>query len=137
MKAILLAALLCAQAPPSGATLVTAGNSSINAREVTLVAEGKDLEVKYVDLGGQAGTLKAADVVEIAFNGGRAAVTTRPDRDDIEILLTTGDLLVGKVGAKSEEGVKVVSPVFSDPLVKFNQIRHLIFPANRAFLPLR
>jgi hypothetical protein len=140
MKSFALAAALLglnAAAPPDGATIVTAGNSSINAREVTLAAEGKNLVVKYVDLGGQQGTVEAADVVEIAFNGGRAAATGRPDREDVEITLTTGDVIVGKVGPKNEEGVKVVSPVFSDPLIKFGQIRYVIFPANRAFLPLR
>ena len=140
MKTFALAAALfglSAAATPDGATIVTAGNSSINAKEVTLAAEGKNLVVKYVDLGGQQGTVEAADVVEIAFNGGRAAATGRPDREDVEITLTTGDVIVGKVGPKSEEGVKIVSPVFADPLIKFNQIRYLIFPANRAFLPLR
>jgi len=134
---LLLAALLLAAAPPDGATLVTAGNSSINARELTLTAEGSDLVVKYVDLGGEAGTLKAADLVEIAFNGGRAAGTPRPVPEDVEIQLTTGDLLVGKVGAKSDDGINLLSPVFSNPLVKFGQIRSVIFPANRAYLPLR
>jgi hypothetical protein len=134
---LLIAALLCAAAPPDGATLVTAGNSSINARELTLAAEGPDLVVKYVDVGGEAGTVKAADLVEIAFNGGRAAGSGRPAPEDVEIQLTTGDLLVGKVGAKSDDGINLISPVFSNPLVKFGQIRAVIFPANRAFLPLR
>jgi len=138
MKAFaILAALFCGGAPPDGATLVTAGNSSINARELTLSPEGSDLVVKYVDLGGEAGSLKAADLVEIAFNGGRAATTARPAPEDIEIVLTTGDVLVGRVGAKSDDGVNLASPVFSNPLVKFGQIRAVIFPANRAFLPLR
>ncbi|HLY09482.1 MAG TPA: NPCBM/NEW2 domain-containing protein [Planctomycetota bacterium] len=132
-----LGALLGPGVPPDGATLVTAGNSSINARELTLTGDGSDLVVKYVDLGGEAGTLKAADLVEIAFNGGRAASTGRPATDDVEVLLTTGDLLVGKVGAKSDDGINLISPVFSNPLVKFGQIRAVIFPVNRAFLPLR
>ncbi|HVR84490.1 MAG TPA: NPCBM/NEW2 domain-containing protein [Planctomycetota bacterium] len=133
----LLAALAAAGAPPDGATLVTAGNTSINARELTLKAEGSDLVVKYVDVGGEAGTLKAADLVEIAFNGGRAAGTGRAVPEDIEVLLTTGDLLVGRVGSKSDDGVNLISPVFSNPLIKFGQIRAVIFPVNRAFLPLR
>src|SRR5207247_248841 len=97
MKTILLLlALPLAQSGPGGATLVTAGNSSINAREVTLAAEGKDLTVTYIDLGGQTGTLRAADVVEITLNGGRTATSAKPVSDDIEVLLTTGDLIVGK-----------------------------------------
>lgn len=133
----ILTALLTGSLEPDGATLVTAANSSINAREVTLSAEGSDLVVQYVDLGGEAGTLKAADLVEIAFNGGRAATTGRPAPEDIEIILTAGDVLVGRVGAKSDDGINLASTVFSNPLVKFGQIRAVIFPANRAFLPLR
>src|SRR5258708_26052890 len=106
---ILLAVLLPAAAAPDGATLVTAGNSSLNVRELTLAAEGSDLTVKYVDVGGEAGTLKAADLVEIAFNGGRAATTVRPVATDVEITLTTGDLLVGKLGAKSDDGINLLS----------------------------
>lgn len=134
---LLLAALLCGTTAPDGATLVTASNSSIHARELTLAAEGNDLVVKYVDAGGTAGTLKAADLVEVAFNGGRSGSSPRPAPEDLEILLTTGDLLVGKVGAKSDDGVNLVSAVFSNPLVKYGQIRAVIFPVNRAFLPLR
>jgi hypothetical protein len=137
MAFAILAAFLTGGLEPDGATLVTASNSSINAREVTLSPEGSDLVVKYVDLGGEAGTLKAADLVEIAFNGGRAATTGRPAPEDIEIILTTGDVLVGRVGAKSDDGINLASTVFSNPLVKFGQIRAVIFPANRAFLPLR
>ena len=137
MKTILLLALCVAQSGPGGATLVTAGNSSINAREVTLAGDGKELVVTYTDLGGQTGTLKAADVVEITLNGGRTAGGVKPVSDDVEVLLTTGDLLVGKVGPKSEDGIKLISPAFSDPLVKFGQIRAVIFVANRQYLPAR
>jgi hypothetical protein len=134
---LLLAVMLSTQSGPGGATIVTAGNSSINAREVTLVGDGKDLAVNYVDLGGQPGALKAADVVEIMLNGGRTAPTAKPASDDVEIQLTTGDVLVGKLGAKSEDGVKLLSPAFSDPLLKFSQIRSIVFPANRQYLPAR
>ncbi|HZE96830.1 MAG TPA: NPCBM/NEW2 domain-containing protein [Planctomycetota bacterium] len=138
MKLLALPALLLLGAvAPDGATLVTAGNATINTRELTLAAEGSDLVVKYVDVGGEAGTLKAADLVEVAFNGGRATTTGRPAPDDIEIILTTGDTITGKVGAKSDDGVNLVSPVFSNPLVKYGQIRAVVFPMNRAFLPLR
>jgi hypothetical protein len=134
---LLTLAALLPQSPPSGATIVTAGNASINAREVTLTGTGKDIVVNYVDHGGTAGTLQAADVVEIVLNGGRPGGTAKPAPDDIEITLTSGDVLYGKVGAKSEEGVQLTSPAFADPLVKFSQIRSVVFPANRANLPLR
>ncbi|MBI3855678.1 MAG: NPCBM/NEW2 domain-containing protein [Planctomycetes bacterium] len=128
---------LSAQSAPGGATIVTAGNSSINAREVTLNGDGKGLVVNYTDLGGAPGTLQAADVVEIVLNGGRSGGLAKPAADDIEITLTSGDLLYGKAGPKSDDGVQLVSPAFSDPLVKFGQIRSVVFPANRTSLPLR
>ena len=140
MKALALAfalAVLLPQSGPSGATIVTAGNSSINAKEVTLTGTGKDIVVNYVDLGGTTGTLQAADVVEIVLNGGRPGGTPKAAPDDVEITLTSGDVIYGKVGAKSEEGVQLTSPAFSDPLIKFGQVRALIFSANRANLPLR
>jgi hypothetical protein len=140
MKLVALAAAVTAllpQAAPSGATIVTAGNSSINAREVTLTGTGKDIVVNYVDLGGTAGLLQATDVVEIVLNGGRPGGTPKAAPEDIEVTLTSGDVLIGKVGAKSEDGVQLVSSAFSDPLVKFGQIRSVVFVANRANLPLR
>lgn len=137
MNILAVALLALVQSASSGATIVTAGNSSINAKEVTLSGSGNTIVVSYVDLGGQPGKLEAADVVEIVLNGGRAGATGKPAPDDIEITLTSGDLLYGKVGPKSDDGVQLVSPAFSDPLVKFGQIRSVVFPANRTSLPLR
>jgi NPCBM/NEW2 domain-containing protein len=116
-------------------TLVTASNASIPARDVTLVAEGGELVVKYTDAAGRGQSIKAADVVELTLGAGRAVVAPKPAADDIEITLTTGDVLNGKVGAKSDDGIQLVSKVYGNPLVKFGQIHHVIFPANAHLLP--
>lgn len=133
----LLWGVAMAGSSPDGATLVTAANSSINAREVTLKAEGDHLWVQYVDLGGQSGTLQASDVVEIVLGGAHPGKVAKAAPDDVEVTLTSGDVLYGKLDAKMDDGVKLVSAAFSNPVLKFGQIRSVIFPANRAYLPLR
>jgi len=131
------ASLLCliAAVAPENATITTAANTQINTREITLTMEGGGLLVKYTDTAGRSGMLQAAEVVEIALGSGHA-VPTRPAPEEVEILLATGDLLAGRLGTPSEEGVRLLSPAYGDPLIKFGQIRALLFPANKAFLPL-
>jgi hypothetical protein len=115
-------------------TIVTAQNEAIVVRELTLEIQGDELVVQYSDTSGKKGTLKAADLVEITFGKG-GAPAGKPGADEVEIALTTGDLLAGKLGAKSDEGVRLQSSVYGDPLVKFEQLRGLVFPANRHLLP--
>ena len=115
-------------------TIVTAQNDAIVAREIVLEVQGEDLVVLYTDPSGKKGTVKAADLVEITFGKGGAAGVT-PGADDVEITLTTGDLLAGRLGPKSDEGVRLKSAVYGDPLVKFEHLRGLVFPANRHLLP--
>lgn len=139
---LLLAAALPAAAPPpqataDEATLVTSSNASFTARDVSLKVEGGELLVAYTDAAGAARSLKAADVIEIVLRSGRPTPPAKPAPEDVEIVLTTGDTLVGKVGTKSEEGLQLVSKVYGDPLVKFGHVRSIVFPANQQFLPKR
>ena len=130
---LLTLALLCAL---DEARVVTASGETLAARELSLSRDGGELVAVLVDASGGKSTLKAADLVEVAF-GSRPAPSARPEATDVEIRLTTGDLLRGRLGARNEEGVALVNPVWGDPLVKFSQIRSIIFPANRAYLPRR
>jgi len=116
-------------------TLVTAANASIAAREVTLVSEKGELVLKYTDSAGRAQSIKAADVVELTLGPARTGPAPKPVAEDVEIFLTTGDQINGKAGAKSDEGIQLLSKVYGDPLVKFGHIHHVIFPANGQFLP--
>ena len=116
-------------------TLVTATNASIPARDVTLVSEKGELILKYTDSAGRAQSIKAADVVELTLGVGRSGPAAKSGLEDVDITLTTGDLLSGRVGARSEEGIQLLSKVYGDPLVKFGQIHHVIFPVNDRFLP--
>lgn len=116
------------------ATIVTAANQTIAVREVVLDVEGGELVAAYVDIAGKKGTIKAADLVEITFGQG-GAPAAKPGADDVEITLTTADVLTGRLGGKSEEGIRLRSPVYGDPVVKFEQLRGLVFPANRTSLP--
>jgi hypothetical protein len=133
MQAFLLC--LIAAVAPQNTTITTAANTSISTREITLTVEGGGLVVKYTDTVGRSGMLQAMEVVEIALGSSHAA-PNRPVPEEVEILLTTGDLLTGRLGTPSEEGVNLLSPAYGDPLIKFGQIRTILFPVNKAFLPL-
>jgi hypothetical protein len=132
---MLLLALLCAL---GDAQVVTASGATLVARELTLArSENGELVATIVDAAGNKEVLKAADLVEITFGAKAGAPSPRPGAGDVEIRLTTGDVLRGSLGAKHEEGVALVNPVWGDPLVKFPQIRSIVFPLNRAYLPRR
>ncbi len=115
-------------------TIVTAANESIAARDAVLELRGGELSVSWADAAGNKGVLQAADLVEIIFGRARPPAA-RPGHDEVEITLTTGDVLVGRLGPRSDEGVRLRSPVYGDPLLKFEQVRGIVFPANRSSLP--
>lgn len=126
-----LALLSCRQE----STVVTATNASIPARDVRLVPERGELVLKYTDSAGRVQSIKAADVVELTMGAGRGTAAVKAVPTDVEITLITGDVLAGKVGAKSDAGIQLASKVYGDPLVKFGQIHHVIFPVNAPLLP--
>ncbi|HEX7899713.1 MAG TPA: NPCBM/NEW2 domain-containing protein [Planctomycetota bacterium] len=126
-------ALLCCD----DAQVVTASGATVVAREFTLSREGGELVAVIVDASGEKQTLKAADLVEVSFGAKSGLPAPRPVAEDVEIRLTTGDVVRGRLGAKHEEGVALLNPVWGDPLVKFGQIRSIVFPLNRAYLPRR
>lgn len=126
---------LCGAAAADDGTLVTATQASADARDITVETEGGTLTVNYADAKGVRQSLKMQELVEIAFPSHKNTLPSKYAPDDVEITLTTGDVVTGKVGAKSGEGVHVQSAVFGNLLVKFEQIRSVVFPANRAFLP--
>lgn len=128
-----LLAFLPAAAADDG-TLVTAQGIPLQGKDIRIVREGEELLVHYTDATGTH-SLKAADVVELSLGAPRAPSTARPLPEDVEILLSSGDTLTGKLGARSVDGIQLVTPVYGNPLVKFEQVRTLLFPANRGHLP--
>lgn len=116
--------------------VVTAAGETLAVREFSLAREKDELVATLVDASGASRRIAAADIVEISF-GARAAAPARPGPEDVEIRLTTGDVLFGRLGARHEEGVALVNPLWGDPLAKFPQIRAVILAANRAYLPRR
>jgi hypothetical protein len=131
------AVLLGGAAPADESTLVTASNTTLVARDLTLQAEGGELVVTFSDVTGQKRSLKASDVVELTLGNSRGA-NRRPGPDEVEITLTTGDLICGKLGPKANvDGVLLLSDVYGNQLVKFGQIRSLLIPANSLYLPKR
>lgn len=136
MLLTLWAALLSTTAADES-TIVTAANDSISAREVILEREGPELVARFKDAGGKEHTLKAADLVEVGLRSARTAPSPKLAEDDIEVVLTTGDTLMGKVGAKDPERLQLVSRVYGELGIKFGRIRAILFPANSAHLPKR
>jgi len=129
--------LTAASAFADEATIVSSTNASATARDLSLAVQSGELVVRYTDSAGEAKSVKAADVIEISFRSGRTPAPAKVAPEDVKIILTTGDILMGKVGAKPEDGLQVLSKAFGDPVVKFGQIRAILFPANEAFLPKR
>ncbi len=126
--------------PPSAAaaadgTIITAANASLDAKEVALARRGEELVVTYVDPSGARGSLPAAEVVEIALGAAPAEADLPPGAEDIEVVLTTGDVLAGKAGARADGGVQVTNKAYGTLTVKFEHVRAVLFPANRRFLP--
>lgn len=132
---ILLAMAVCALAGEQESTLVTSSNSSIPARDVTFVEEKGELVLKYLDSAGRAQSLKAAEVVELTMTAARGGPAPKPVADDLEITLISGDQINGKAGAASADGIQLANKVYGNPLVKFPEIRKVIFPLNAAYLP--
>ncbi len=116
------------------AQVVTAAGTTLSARELSLSRQNGELVAALVDASGRPHSLKAADLVEISF-GARPSPPARPGAEDVEVRLTTGDVLLGRLGAKHEEGVALANPLWGDPLVKFGQIRSVVLLANRVYLP--
>ncbi|MEO5735003.1 MAG: NPCBM/NEW2 domain-containing protein [Rubrivivax sp.] len=131
---ILLALALLAQ---DSVTIVSASNAPLQVRELSLEIQGGVLTLSAVDAAGKALTLKGEDVVEIVFNSARPAPAGKPAAEDVEILLTCGDVWIGRLGPPAEDGIRLLSPALGDPLVKFGQIRAVLFSANKAYLPVR
>jgi hypothetical protein len=131
IAAVLLGALPAAQE----GRLSTADGDSMPVRDLSLRVESGALQVSFTDAAGQSRSVRADGIVEISFGPERAAPARRPVEEDLEVILTTGDVLVGKAGAKSADGIQVLNPAFSDPTLKVDHIRAVLFPLNRAFLP--
>lgn len=117
------------------ATLVTAENESISAGDLALRRTGDAMTATYTATGGATRTVNVADLVEISFSGGSAPAERRPGATDIEVTLTTGDLLKGRIGGAAEDAVALRSALLGDVSLPFERIRSVIVPANRASLP--
>lgn len=113
----------------------TAQGESLPVRELTLQVEAGALQASFTDAAGQKRVLKADEIVEISFGPALAPPSRKPEENDIEIVLTSGDIFVGKAGARVEDGIQILNPAFSDPTLKIDHIRAVLFPMNRPFLP--
>jgi hypothetical protein len=118
------------------AVVVTAGDAVLKLKDLELGVEGGSLRLGGTDAQGGKVSLKGEEVVEITLAGPPPAAS-KPGPDEVEIHLSSGDVWTGRLGLPAEDGIRLLSPTFGDPLVKFGQIRAVLFAANRAFLPAK
>ncbi len=134
MSAIAALLLAAVTASAQEIRISTVEEAPRTARDLSIRGDSGALTVEFTDASGARRSVRAEEVVEIAMGAGRTAVA-RPGAEDIEIRLTTGDLLVGKAGPRAADRIQVLSPVFANPSVPIEHVRSILFPANRAFLP--
>ncbi len=134
-RAISAVLVLLAAAPPDEGKIVTAASASLGARDITLAHDAGRLVVRYTDSGGARGSLPAEDVVEVALPSSRTEAPSRPTAADVEVVLTTGDVLCGKVGERTANGIALASKSYGNHVVKLDHVRAVLFTANQGFRP--
>jgi hypothetical protein len=126
--------LLAGLAPQDrGKITITTLDRSFEAKKIEIrEADGK-LTLTVTDSGDAVSTIEGPDVVEIGF----AAVESRsaPGPDDVEILLRTGDRLIGALGDPNPEAVQIASPSLGAVSVPFGQISQVRFLPQRNSWP--
>jgi len=136
MKATALLVLLAlARAAAAQNITITTAEDIRQARSITIrKADGKSL-LDYVDTNGRAETLRAADVVEIAFPGPASPPT--PAIDLVELVTTAGDSIVGTLVASDENALTLDGSALGKSAFKTEQIDQVRFPGNRSTWPKR
>jgi hypothetical protein len=112
---------------------ITTLDRSFAARKIEIRAGTDGLTLVATDESDAVAAIPGIDVVEVGF----APVTPRtsPGPDDVEILLRTGDRIVGTLGEPREETVQVASASLGPTSVPFARIDQVRFLARRAEWP--
>lgn len=105
---------------------VTTVDRTFAVKRLEIAETSGDLTLASVDEAGASSSIKCLDVVEIGF----APVTPKsaPGPDDVEILLRTGDRIVGTLGAPERDAVRVSGGSLGEitvPFIRIDQIRFL------------
>lgn len=116
-----------------GRITVTTLDRSFEAKKLEIKESGGALSLTATDMSGAASTIPGLDVVEIGF--GPVDSRPSPGPDDVEILLRTGDRVVGALGDPIAEAIQLSSPSLGPVSVPFDRIDQVRFLAHRAEWP--
>jgi hypothetical protein len=112
---------------------ITTLDRSFEAKRIEIKEADGALSLTATDLNDAVSTIPGPDVVEIGF----APVETRatPGPDDVELLLRTGDRIVGLLGDPQPEEIRLVSPSLGAVTIPFENVDQVRFLAHRAEWP--
>ncbi|HZI66285.1 MAG TPA: hypothetical protein VFF17_06940, partial [Thermoanaerobaculia bacterium] len=112
---------------------ITTLDRSFEAKRIEIKEAGGALTLTVTDASDATSTIPGPDVVEIGF----APVESRPapGADDVEIVLQTGDRLIGTLGEPQSEAVQLVTSSLGTVTVPFKHIDQVKFLSHRAEWP--
>ncbi|HEU4338542.1 MAG TPA: NPCBM/NEW2 domain-containing protein [Planctomycetota bacterium] len=133
-RILCLAILLTAFAPQErGKITITTLDRSFEVQKLEIRESAGSLVLTATDAADAVTKIPGPDVVEIGFD----APESRPaaGADDVEILLRTGDRLVGSLGDPAPEAIQLISPSLGATPVPFGNIDQVRFLSHRAEWP--
>lgn len=125
---LVLAAPLAAAQERTGPAVSTA-DRAFPVKEVELRQEGADLVVEYVEPSGAKGKLNGMDVVEISI--APLAPARAAGSDDVQVVLRTGDVLVGSVEEGGKDSLVLASESLGRVNVDFGHIEQVAFLSQK------
>ena len=133
-RALLLVLLLAGPAfQERGRITVTTLDRSFEAKRLEIKEVGDGLTLTVTDGSDAVSTIPGPDVVEIGFESGEPRPAAGPD--DVEILLRTGDRIVGALGDPKDEAIQLASPSLGATAVPFGSISQVRFLSRKAEWP--
>lgn len=125
--------VLPASAQERGRITITTLDRSFEAKRIEIKESDGGLALTATDLADASVSIPGPDVVEIGF----APVENRPSPgpDDVEIVLGTGDRMVGALGDPQPEAVQLVSTSLGTTSIPFKHIDQVRFLSHRAEWP--
>lgn len=115
------------------ATIITADNQQIQARDVSIVDVAGVLTIQYKDAQNRDHAIKCEEVVEIVF--GRVNPARKFAAEDVVITTGGGDTVYGAIAGPGKESVRIASRVFGEIEYAFLDLKEMRFLNTRTFWP--
>ena len=116
-----------------GRITITTLDRTFAAKRIEIRTGPEGLVLAATEESDAVSAIPGIDVVEVGF----APVTPRPSPgpDDVEVVLRTGDRILGTLGEAKEEAVQVASPSLGTTSIPFARIDQVRFLARRTEWP--